>query len=136
MHRITKRVVDALPARVKLSIAFDADVRVFGVSVMPSAVKTLFVLEYRPGAGGRAETKPRRAALDALAADLKGHDPQAEKVDSRTAITGRRHSLMHSSDTCARTTSHGPLPRTRRRVDRLRAVYGRQPAGERHHGYR
>ena len=57
MHRITKRVVDALPARVKPYIAFDADVKGFGVRVMPSGAKT-FVLEYRPGAGGRAETKP------------------------------------------------------------------------------
>jgi hypothetical protein len=53
MHRVTKRTVDALPARAKPYVAFDADVKGFGVRVMPSGAKT-FVLEYRPGAGGRA----------------------------------------------------------------------------------
>ena len=53
-----KRTVDALEPREKAYIAFDREISGFGVRVMPSGVKT-FVLEYRPGAGGRGVGKRR-----------------------------------------------------------------------------
>jgi integrase len=99
--RLTKRTVDALEPRNKPFIAFDADVKGFGCRVMPSGAKT-FVLEYRPGAGGRNVTKKRlslgrygamtveqarAAALTGLARVRLGSDPQAEKRLQRAALT-------------------------------------------------
>jgi Arm DNA-binding domain len=52
MAKITKRTVDALKPRAKPFIAFDDDVKGFGVRVFPSGVKS-YVLEYRSGGGGR-----------------------------------------------------------------------------------
>jgi hypothetical protein len=78
---LTKRAVDALAPGDKPFFVYDAKLSGFGVRVMPSGLKT-FVLEYRPGAGGRSVTKrrltigrhgkmtaeqARQAALDALA---------------------------------------------------------------------
>ena len=99
--RLTKRAIDALEPRAKTFIAFDADVAGYGVRVMPSGLKS-FVLEYRPGAGGRNVNKrrmtlgrygamtpdqARRAALSALAHVRLGADPQAEKSRQRTTLT-------------------------------------------------
>jgi hypothetical protein len=79
--RLTKQAIDALEPHAKPFIAFDPGVSGFGVRVMPSGLKS-FILEYRPGAGGRNVTKrrmtlgrygamtpdqARRAALNALA---------------------------------------------------------------------
>jgi hypothetical protein len=89
------------PPRAKPFIAFDADVKGFGCRVQPSGLKT-FVLEYRPGAGGRSYPKrrltlgrygsitpdqARKAALSALAQVRLGSDPQALKSRQRTALT-------------------------------------------------
>jgi integrase len=101
MAKITKRTVDALKPRDKLYVAFDADVKGFGCRVMPSGVKS-YVLEYRPGAGGRGTAtkrltlgrhgamtaeQARKAALEALARIRLGDDPQAEKAHQRAAPT-------------------------------------------------
>ena len=56
--KLTKRTVDALLPREKAFIVFDADVKGFGVRVMPTGVKT-FIFEYRPGAGGRGVAERR-----------------------------------------------------------------------------
>ena len=48
--KLTKRAVDALLPREKAFIAFDSDVKGFGVRVMPTGMKT-YVLEYQ-GSGG------------------------------------------------------------------------------------
>jgi Arm DNA-binding domain len=81
MARITKRTIDALKPQAKPRIVYDRDVKGFGVRIAPGGVKT-YILEYRPGAGGRATAKKRltlgrhgamtaeqarSAALDALA---------------------------------------------------------------------
>ncbi len=99
--RLSKRAVDALAPRNKAFVAFDDDVKGFGVRVMPSGCKT-FVLEYRPGAGGRGVVKrrltlgrygsmtveqARKAALDALAQIRLGTDPQAMKMGQRAALS-------------------------------------------------
>ena len=97
--RLSKRTVDALEPRDKAYVSFDEDVKGFGVRVMPSGCKT-FVLEYRPGAGGRGIAKrrltlgrsgsmtveqARKAALDAWAQIRLGADPQAAKAGQRAA---------------------------------------------------
>jgi Arm DNA-binding domain len=99
--KLSKRTVDALGPRDKAFITFDVDVKGFGVRVMPSGTKT-FVLEYRPGAGGRGVAKrrltlgrcgsmtvdqARKAALDALAHIRLGADPQAAKMAQRAALS-------------------------------------------------
>ena len=56
--KLAKRAVDALLPREKAFIAFDSDVKGFGVRVMPTGMKT-YVLEYRPGSGGRGVAKKR-----------------------------------------------------------------------------
>jgi hypothetical protein len=56
--KITKRTVDALKPGAKPFVAFDDDVKGFGLRVMPSGVKS-YILEYRPGAGGRGVAKRR-----------------------------------------------------------------------------
>jgi integrase len=98
MVKLTKRSVDALAVRAKPYIAFDDG---FGCRVMPSGSKT-FVLEYRPGSGGRGVYKKRltlgrygamtveqarAAALNALARIRLGSDPQAEKASRRAALS-------------------------------------------------
>jgi integrase len=99
--RLTKRAVDALEPRDKPFIVFDADVKGYGVKVAPSGLKS-FVLEYRPGTGGRGVTKrrvtlgrygsmtpdqARNMALGVLAHVRLGADPQAEKSRQRAALT-------------------------------------------------
>ena len=68
--KIGKRTVDELRPREKPFIAFDQAVAGFGVRVVPNGTKT-FVLEYRPGAGGRAVAKKRLVLgrLGAMTAD-------------------------------------------------------------------
>jgi integrase len=100
-ERITKRTVDSARPRDKPFIIFDAAVKGFGVRVMPTGARS-FVLEYRPGAGGRGVAKrrltlgrygamtvdqARTAALNALAHIRLGSDPQAEKSGQRASPT-------------------------------------------------
>ena len=99
--KLTKRTVDGLVPGGKPFIIFDTDIKGLGCRVMSTGVKT-FVLEYRPGAGGRGVNKrrltlghygamaveqARKAALDALADIRQGHDPQAEKTRQRAGLT-------------------------------------------------
>jgi len=101
MAKLTKRTVDALRPEVKPFICFDDDVKGFGLRLMPSGVKT-YILEYRPGSGGRGVAKrrlalgkhgtmtaeqARRAALEALARIRLGQDPQADKNRQRASLT-------------------------------------------------
>ena len=100
-EQITKRTVDLIQPRDKPFILFDAAIKGFGVRVMPTGARS-FILEYRPGAGGRGVAKrrltlgrygamtvdqARAAALDALAHVRLGHDPQAEKSGERASPT-------------------------------------------------
>jgi hypothetical protein len=62
--KIGKRSVDALKPRDQPYIAFDDTIKGLGVRVAPNGSKT-FVLEYRPGAGGRDVAK-RRLVLGRL----------------------------------------------------------------------
>jgi len=96
-----KRAVDALEPRERPYIVFDGQLPGFGVRVMPSGLKT-FILDYRPGAGGRSVAKrrltlgrygpmsaeqARKAALDAMAHIRLGADPHGDKTRQRAALT-------------------------------------------------
>lgn len=56
--RISKRTVDAIGPCAKSHIVYDSDLKGFGVRVTPSGLKS-YVVEYRPGAGGRGVAKKR-----------------------------------------------------------------------------
>jgi integrase len=101
MPKLTKRTVDALKPREKAYIAYDSELYLFGVRVMPSGHKS-FIIEYRPHGGGRAVAtrrltlgaygaltpdRARRAAQEALARVRLGEDPHAEKVRQRGSLT-------------------------------------------------
>jgi integrase len=99
MLKLTKRAVDALAPKVaRYRQAFGGGL---SVRVEPSGVKT-FILEYRPGAGGRNAPKQtltlgrygpmtaaeaQKAALDVLARVRQGGDPAREKRAERRALT-------------------------------------------------
>jgi integrase len=135
--KLTKRTVDALKPRAKPYVAFDDDVKGFGLRVMPSGVKT-FVLEYRPGAGGRGVAKrrltigrhgnltavqARDAALTALASIRLGDDPMANRAASRAAPT-----VSAIIDAFLRDHAFRLKPMTRSRYEaslaKVRAAYG------------
>jgi integrase len=99
--KLTKRTIDALAPREKDYIEWDAELKGFGVRIMPSGTKT-FIIEYRPGSGGRSVNKQkwrlgrygelapeqaRNIARVHLARIRLGHDPQAERARERAALT-------------------------------------------------
>ncbi|MFG1183271.1 tyrosine-type recombinase/integrase [Xanthobacter aminoxidans] len=99
--RLTKRVIDQLPEVDRDRVFFDSDLKGFGVRVTPTGLKT-FVLEYRPGGGGRGVSKrriklgtygeltpdqARTMARDALADVRRGGDPAGERAAKRAAPT-------------------------------------------------
>jgi integrase len=99
--RISKRTVDALSPSDKPLIVYDAELKGFGCRVMPSGVKS-YVVEYRPGAGGRGVAKKRMTlgstktltpdqardiARDTLARVRLGEDPAAARQSSRDMPT-------------------------------------------------
>lgn len=95
--KITRRVVDALVPTDKAFVVYDCDLKGFGVRVMPSGVAT-YIVEYRPGEGGRGVAKKRmalgrtneitpdearRKAADMLSAVRHGEDPLLERETKR-----------------------------------------------------
>jgi integrase len=99
--KLTKRSIDALSARNRPFIAFDAELAGFGVRVMQSGVKS-WIVEYRPHGGGRSVAKrrvtlgkigqltpehARKAAAEMLAEVRLGRDPAADKAGQRAAPT-------------------------------------------------
>ncbi len=101
--RITKRAVDATVADAsRESWLWDSELKGFGLRLRPNGAKT-YVLEYRPGPGGRATQKRRftigrhgspwtpdtaRAEARRLLAEVEaGADPMTEKSANRAAPT-------------------------------------------------
>ena len=98
--RLTKKSLDSLTPAEKSYIAFDSELKGFGVRVMPSGSKS-WIIEYRPGGGRRVAKKrlsfgktstltleqARKAAKDMLSAVRLGDDPLADRTDRRAAAT-------------------------------------------------
>ena len=99
-EKITKRLVDSLIPKGRPYIAFDTDLKGFGVRVMPSGVRT-YVIEYRPDGGGRKVPKKRMTigrvreltpdqardiARDRLGEVRHGHDPLADRQTKRREL--------------------------------------------------
>ncbi|KAF0112379.1 MAG: putative phage integrase [Rhodospirillaceae bacterium] len=96
--KITKRTVDAIAATEGEAWIWDTDLKGFGVRVRSSGRKT-YVVEYRPGAGGRTAPKrrfvigqhgspwtPETARSEAkriLGLVESGQDPAAERTEAR-----------------------------------------------------
>ena len=101
---ITKRAVDALKPEPRPFIAWDDRLVGFGVRVMPSGTKS-FILNYRPGPGGRkapnrrivigrcgaiTPDQARRMAQEMLGRVAAGDDPAAERARARAMPTLRQ----------------------------------------------
>jgi integrase len=99
--RLSKRTLDALSPGARPYIVFDKDLTGFGLRVMPSGTKT-WIVEYRPGAGGRKVFKrrmkidlasrmtpdeARARAKDILARVRLGEDPAGARAASRETPT-------------------------------------------------
>lgn len=110
--RLTKRIIDSLGPGERPVIVYDTDLTGFGVRVMPSGFKS-WIVEYRPGDGGRAVAKKRmtlgatnkvtaeqarRKARDILAAAHLGADPAGERAKNRETPTFREFSERYISE--------------------------------------
>jgi integrase len=99
--KLSKRTVDALKPAAKSFIAFDATLKGFGVRVLPSGTKS-WIIEYRPGGGGRSVSKrrlklgdifeltpseARNAARIALSRVRLGNDPALDRSAARRQMT-------------------------------------------------
>jgi hypothetical protein len=98
--KITRRTVEKLEPQQKSYVLYDMEVKGFGIRVMPSGIAS-YIVEYRPGEGGRGVSKKRMAlgrtteltpdeartmAQNALAAVRKGDDPLLERETKRKEI--------------------------------------------------
>lgn len=100
--KLTRRSIATLPQTTKPTVWYDTDLSGFGLRVMPSGARS-WVLEYRPGAGGRSVAKKRvkiggdeltpeaarDIAADMLASVRKGSDPAGVRKQERAAETVR-----------------------------------------------
>jgi len=99
--KIARRTVAAIESPEKPVVYYDDAVKGFGLLVRPSGSRS-WILEYRPGAGGRGIAKrrvvignpgtvtpeqARAMAKDMLAKVRLGADPAAERADARAADT-------------------------------------------------
>jgi integrase len=110
--KLTKRAVDILDAGARPYIMYDTDLTGFGVRVMPSGFKS-WVIEYRPGDGGRRVAKKRmtlgdatqvtaeqarRKARELLAAARLGFDPSGKREKNRGTPTFKEFTARYLSE--------------------------------------
>jgi integrase len=97
--KIGRRALSALPAVTRPTIFYDTDLTGFGLKASPTGALS-FIVEYRPGAGGRSVSKrrmvigtpknltaeeARNQASGILARVRLGEDPSAERSNARKA---------------------------------------------------
>jgi integrase len=98
-RKLTKRVIDSLPSRSRVYIAYDDSLPGFGCRVSPSGSRS-WIVEYRPNGGGRGVAKKRitlapvsvltpdqarEAAGDVLANVRLGQDIPHDRAARRSA---------------------------------------------------
>jgi len=99
--KLNRRSIAALPPSDTALVLYDADLKGFGLRVMPTGRRTWFV-EYRPHGGGRGVSKrrhvigsfeemtpeaARKAASGLLASVRLGEDPADARTKTRAALT-------------------------------------------------
>ncbi|PZQ80020.1 MAG: integrase [Ancylobacter novellus] len=98
--KLTRRNVSSLQPAAKPIVWYDVDLKGFGLKIMPSGARS-WIVEYRPGAGGRGVAKKRlkvggdalspeaaRAAAEKLLASVAlGSDPSSDRTAEREAMT-------------------------------------------------
>ena len=107
MGKLTKRFIEAAPAKEKAYILWDGDIPGFGVRVHPSSRKT-FVLQYRIGRRSRTMSlgytrvitpdKARGMAIAHLAAIEDNRDPLADRDDHRDALSFREIAMRFDAE--------------------------------------
>ncbi|MFZ1415813.1 MAG: Arm DNA-binding domain-containing protein, partial [Defluviicoccus sp.] len=107
MGKLTKRFIEAAPAKEKAYILWDGDIPGFGVRVHPSSRKT-FILQYRIGRRSRTMSlgytrvitpdKARGMAIAHLAAIEDNRDPLADRDDHRDALTFRELTMRFDAE--------------------------------------
>ena len=136
--KLTKSVIDALPASATDMVYWDAGCPGFGVKVTPLGRKVFIVLYRTGGTGSRLRKytigsygrvtlhQARIAAEKVFAAKLDGRDPAAEKRDAkRRAATDRVDDLLETF-----ITQHLSQNRSVREISRLlRREFGEPWAG-------
>ena len=110
--KLTKRNIDAITAGESAVIAYDTELKGFGIRVAPSGARSWFV-EYRPGAGGRGVAKrrmvlgsakvltpdeAREAARRILSAVALGQDPAGSRSRGRATPTFREFAEQYLSE--------------------------------------
>jgi integrase len=106
--RLGRRTLSTLPPLSRPTVFYDTDLTGFGLKASPTGALS-FIVEYRPGAGGRGVSKrrmvlgtpktltpeeARNLASGVLARVRLGHDPAAERSNERKAETV--HDLLNS----------------------------------------
>jgi integrase len=101
LGKLTKTVVENLPRRTSTYITFDSELPGFGCRITPAGARS-WVVEYRPGDGGRRVNKrrvtlgsvatllpdrARKAAKDVLARARLGEDIAGQRSARRQALT-------------------------------------------------
>lgn len=99
--KLTRKAIASLEPGEKPAIYFDETVKGFGLKIMPTGARS-WVLEYRPGAGGRGVAKKRmkigspatmspedarEQAIRTLARVTLGGDPAGARSDERASLT-------------------------------------------------
>ena len=85
--KLTKSVVDAAPGKASRYILFDSEVRGFGVRVSPSGEKS-WIVEYRPGEGGRNVAKRRYTIANVSALEAGKARREAERILALVKLGG------------------------------------------------
>ena len=85
--KLTKRAVDILEAGDRPYVMYDTDLTGFGVRVMPSGFKS-WVIEYRPGDGGRRVAKKRMTLGDATQSYRRAGSQESPRAPGCSAAWG------------------------------------------------
>lgn len=99
--KISRSTVSKLPAVERPTVFYDADLKGFGLKVLPSGARS-WIAEYRPGISGRGTAKrrivlgspplvtpekARQLAKDILSEARVGADPASKRAEERAGIT-------------------------------------------------
>ena len=142
--KLNKRTIDALPPTDRPTFYFDGDLKGFGLKVMPSGVKT-FIVEYRPGAGGRSTPKrrltlgrlgaltpdeARELAKGALGRVHAGNDPAADRAKARAEMTFEKVCDLYLEEGCE-TKKPSTIATDKGRIERhIKPLLGAKRIGE------